>query len=59
VNDLNYMKAIELPKASSSEGFGKCSRHFNYKRVWARDGVICGLAALASGDEVDCYFQTH
>nr|WP_255700821.1 glycoside hydrolase 100 family protein [Flavobacterium sp. AS60] len=23
----------------------------NYKRVWARDGVICGLAALASGDE--------
>jgi hypothetical protein len=32
VNDLNYMKAIELlQKASSSEGFGKCSRHFNYK----------------------------
>jgi GH15 family glucan-1,4-alpha-glucosidase len=23
----------------------------NYKRVWARDGVICGLAALASADE--------
>jgi hypothetical protein len=23
----------------------------NYKRVWARDGVICGLAALASGEE--------
>lgn len=22
----------------------------NYRRVWARDGVICGLAGLASGD---------
>ena len=23
----------------------------NYRRVWARDGVICGLAGLASGDD--------
>ncbi|HHH29393.1 MAG TPA: hypothetical protein ENK57_13750 [Polyangiaceae bacterium] len=23
----------------------------NYRRVWARDGCICGLAALASGDD--------
>lgn len=24
----------------------------NYRRVWARDGAVCGLAALASGDLV-------
>jgi hypothetical protein len=23
----------------------------NYRRVWARDGVVCGLAGLAAGDE--------
>jgi GH15 family glucan-1,4-alpha-glucosidase len=53
VNDLNYKKAIELlQKASSSEGFLASAQDIsNYKRVWARDGVICGLAALASGDE--------
>ncbi len=27
-------------------------RRTNYRRVWARDGVICGLAGLASGDDV-------
>jgi maltose/moltooligosaccharide transporter len=49
VNDLNY-KAIELQ--ASSEGFLASAQDIsNYKRVWARDGVICGLAALASGDE--------
>jgi hypothetical protein len=44
------MKAIELlQKASSSEGFLASAQDIsNYKRVWARDGVICGLAALAS-----------
>jgi len=53
VNDLNYTKAIELlRKVSSSEGFLASAQNIsNYKRVWARDGVICGLAALASGDE--------
>lgn len=53
MNDLNYMKAIELlQRASSSEGFLASAQDIsNYKRVWARDGVICGLAALASGDE--------
>lgn len=54
MSDLNYMKAIELlQRASSSEGFLASAQNIsNYKRVWARDGVICGLAALASGDEV-------
>ena len=51
--DLNYKKAIELlKKCSSNEGFLASAQNIsNYKRVWARDGVICGLAALASGDE--------
>ena len=53
MNDLNYIKATELlRKVSSSEGFLASAQNIsNYKRVWARDGVICGLAALASGDE--------
>ena len=53
MEDLNYIKAIELlQRVSSSEGFLASAQNIsNYKRVWARDGVICGLAALASGDE--------
>jgi GH15 family glucan-1,4-alpha-glucosidase len=53
VNNLAYQKAIELlKKCSSTEGFLASAQNIsNYKRVWARDGVICGLAALASGDE--------
>ncbi|MDD5150298.1 MAG: glycoside hydrolase 100 family protein [Flavobacterium sp.] len=50
--DFNYIKAIELlQECSSNEGFLASSQNIsNYKSVWARDGVICGLAALASGD---------
>jgi GH15 family glucan-1,4-alpha-glucosidase len=53
VNNLAYNKAIDLlQKVSSSEGFLASAQNIsNYKRVWARDGVICGLAALASGDK--------
>ncbi|EIA09406.1 glycoside hydrolase 100 family protein [Flavobacterium frigoris] len=53
MSDLSYLKAIELlKKVSSSKGFLASAHDIsNYKRVWARDGVICGLAALASGDE--------
>ena len=53
MTDINYTKAIELlQKCSSNEGFLASAQNIsNYKRVWARDGVICGLAALASGDE--------
>jgi GH15 family glucan-1,4-alpha-glucosidase len=52
MEDINYIKAIELLRnCSSSEGFLASAQNIsNYKRVWARDGVICGLAALASGD---------
>ena len=47
-----YIESINLlKKASSPEGFlASALDSSNYKRVWARDGVICGLAALASGD---------
>jgi GH15 family glucan-1,4-alpha-glucosidase len=51
--DINYSKAVELlQKVSSPEGFLASANNIsNYQRVWARDGVICGLAALASGDK--------
>lgn len=53
MNKLAYNKAIELlHKVASPNGFlASAENTSNYKRVWARDGVICGLAALASGDE--------
>ncbi len=52
MNNSSYLKAIELlQECSSSEGFLASKENTsNYKRVWARDGVICGLAALASGN---------
>ena len=53
MENKSYTKAIELlQRCSSSDGFlASAENTSNYKRVWARDGVICGLAALASGDE--------
>jgi GH15 family glucan-1,4-alpha-glucosidase len=53
MENIDYKKAIELLlQASSKEGFLASSQNIsNYQRVWARDGVICGLAALASGDK--------
>ena len=53
MENTSYTKAIELlHSCSSSDGFlASAENTSNYKRVWARDGVICGLAALASGDE--------
>ena len=48
-----YNKSIELLyNCSSNEGFLASFQDVsNYQRVWARDGVICGLAALASNKE--------
>jgi hypothetical protein len=53
VSNTAYHKAIELlHKVSTPNGFLASAENItNYKRVWARDGVICGLAALASGNE--------
>ena len=54
MNNETYFQAIKLLKtASSDHGFLASALDIsNYKRVWARDGVICGLAAIASKDEV-------
>lgn len=53
MNNIPYDKAIELlHKVATPNGFlASAENTTNYQRVWARDGVICGLAALASGDE--------
>ena len=53
MNSLAYNLSINLlHKVSTPHGFlASAENTTNYKRVWARDGVICGLAALASGDE--------
>lgn len=50
---IYYDKAIELLyKVSTPNGFlASAENTSNYQRVWARDGVICGLAALASDDK--------
>ncbi|PTX62265.1 alkaline and neutral invertase-like protein [Kordia periserrulae] len=48
----SYIKAKELLfKARSEKGFLASAENItNYKRIWARDGVICGLSALLDGD---------
>ena len=53
MNNLSYHKAIALlHNVSTDNGFlASAENTSNYQRVWARDGVICGLAALASADE--------
>ena len=53
MNNLSYHKAIALlHEVSTDNGFlASAENTSNYQRVWARDGVICGLAALASADE--------
>lgn len=53
MNTITYHKAIALLKqVSTPHGFlASAEATTNYQRVWARDGVICGLAALASGDK--------
>ncbi len=54
MKNIAYNRAIELlHKVASPNGFlASAEKTTNYQRVWARDGVICGLAALASGDEM-------
>ncbi|MBS7785889.1 fructofuranosidase/invertase [Flavobacterium sp. CYK-55] len=62
MQNISYQKAIDLLKlCSSDQGFLASAQPIsNYKRVWARDGVICGLAALASGDAqlIDTFKKT-
>ena len=53
MSNVSYHKAIALlHQVSTKNGFlASAENTSNYQRVWARDGVICGLAALASDDE--------
>lgn len=57
-----YDKAIELlHQARTSLGFvASINDHDNYKRVWTRDGIVTGLAALLSRDQqlIDTFNQT-
>jgi len=48
----SYKKAIELlVQLSTKNGFlASAEQSTNYNRVWARDGVICGLAAILDGN---------
>lgn len=47
------MQALELLRqASTPAGFvASITERHNYRRVWARDSVVTGLAALTTGDE--------
>ncbi|MEP0263634.1 glycoside hydrolase 100 family protein [Dokdonia sp.] len=49
----SYQHSIELLKKVATErGFLASANDIaNYRRVWARDGVICGLAGLLDGDK--------
>lgn len=59
---MSYEKSLALlHQVASPNGFlASAEATTNYKRVWARDGVICGLAALASGDDqlIQCFRAT-
>lgn len=48
-----YERAIDLlRRAQSAHGFlASPLEHDNYRRIWTRDGVVTGLAALLSGNE--------
>ena len=52
-NSLAYNKAIALlHKVSTPTGFTAAAvAEDNYCRVWTRDSVVCGLAALLTHDE--------
>jgi hypothetical protein len=51
--EVGYKKSLNLlEKASTKHGiFASTSDIDNYKRVWARDGIISGLAGLLCGSD--------
>ncbi|MEO1654549.1 MAG: glycoside hydrolase 100 family protein, partial [Bacteroidota bacterium] len=53
MSQIAFQKSLDLlRRAQAKEGFlASTTQVDNYNRVWARDGVICGLAALLSEDE--------
>ena len=53
INTQGYQKALELLyDCSRKEGFlASPTDNDNYRRIWGRDGVIVGLAALMSAEK--------
>ena len=53
ISETGYAKAIELLRqASTAKGFvASVQEHDNYKRIWTRDGVVNGMAALMSEEK--------
>lgn len=50
-----------LRRCSTADGFlASLTEHDNYRRIWARDGVIIGLAALLTGESalINTFKQT-
>lgn len=47
-----FKRALQLlRRATTPSGIlASVSEVSNYRRIWARDGVICGLAGLVAGD---------
>lgn len=47
-----YAEAVALLKRSATpHGFlASPTEHANYRRIWARDGIVCGVAGLTTGD---------
>lgn len=54
MHQSSYIHAIAiLHRASTPMGFTASAQNTdNYKRIWTRDGILCGLAALSSEDEM-------
>ncbi len=52
IKEEGYVRAIDLLKSCSTPDgfFASPTTRDNYRRVWARDGVIIGLAALLDGN---------
>ncbi|MGD2083638.1 MAG: glycoside hydrolase 100 family protein [Chromatiales bacterium] len=60
--DEGRTRALDLlRRCSHEEGFiASPCRHDNYRRIWSRDGVVTGLAALGSGEQdlIDTFRHT-
>ena len=52
INEEGYRNSLDLLKrASTPYGFVAALQETdNYRRIWSRDGMICGIAGLLSGD---------
>jgi len=56
LNDLteSYEQSLKLLRSCSTAAgiVASTQRGKNYNRIWARDGIICGLAGLISGNSI-------